>query len=327
MNLFLTGADGFIGSHLLKKLLSDGHRVICHVRKSQHVNTFSNVGAEVWLGELQDIPSLSIALNDIDSIVHCAGVKKLWKSEKILHDTNVHMTKNMLTAAKESGVKQFIYMSDASILKTRSLLHIELDESCSIPNLDGLPYLQSKATAEQDVLASGTPEFRTIALRPAWVWGQGDQVDESLGEAAKLGKFGWFSQGAYPFATCYVQNLCEAVSKALLSRASKEAFFIKDDQTMDFRQWMSQRLAIGGYPIPNLSIPRVLAWPLARFTENGWNYLPLRGDPPLTREIVHLMAYPFRISNRKAKAMLSFEPPYSMAAAFAELADVNVQTG
>lgn len=48
---------------------------------------------------------------------------------------------------------------------------------------------------------------------------------------------------------------------------------------MSFRTWMTQRLEAGRYRVPTLSIPRTVAWPLARFTENGWNYLPLKGDP------------------------------------------------
>jgi len=327
MHIFLTGAYGFIGSHLLNRLLSDGHQVLCHVRALHQVALLEAKGAEVWLGDLHDISSLSLALKGMDSIVHCAAVKTLWKSERLLQDVNVQMTKNMLTAAKQSRVKQFIYMSDASILKTKSLLNIPVNESSPIPDLNGLPYLQSKATAEQYVLANGSPELRTIALRPAWVWGQGDQVDRSLGQAAKLGKFGWFSQGNYPYATCYIENLCEAVVKALQSPVSQEAFLIADDETMDFRQWMSRRLSIGGYPIPSLSIPRSLAWLLARFTENGWNYLPLQGDPPLIREIVYLMAYPFSISNQRAKAILGFEPPYSIKAGFEELSKLDLKSG
>jgi nucleoside-diphosphate-sugar epimerase len=127
-----------------------------------------------------------------------------------------------------------------------------------------------------------------------------------------LNQFGWFDQGDYLFSTCYIQNLCEAVNKALLSKANRQSFFISDGPPVPFRQWMSRRLLAGHYKVPTLSIPRFLAWPLARFAENGWNYLPLRGEPPLIREMVHLMAHPFSVSIAKAQEQLAYEPIYGM---------------
>ena len=82
---------------------------------------------------------------------------------------------------------------------------------------------------------------------------------------------------------------------------------------------MTRRLKAGHYKVPVLSIPRSLAWPLARFTENGWKYLPLRGEPPLIREMVHLMANPFSVSIQKAKDQLAYEPAYEMEQGMLEI--------
>ena len=79
------------------------------------------------------------------------------------------------------------------------------------------------------------------------------------------------------------------------------------------------RLKAGHYKVPTLSIPRSFAWPLARFTENGWKYLPLRGEPPLIREMVHLMAHPFSVSIQKARDQLAYEPIYSMEVGMLEM--------
>jgi nucleoside-diphosphate-sugar epimerase len=98
----------------------------------------------------------------------------------------------------------------------------------------------------------------------------------------------------------------------LQSTLTQESFFISDGPPMQFRQWMTMRLKAGHYKVPTLSIPRYFAKPLARFTENGWKYLPLRGEPPLIREMVHLMAHPFSVSIQKAKDQLGYEPLYAM---------------
>jgi nucleoside-diphosphate-sugar epimerase len=244
---------------------------------------------------------------------------KLWNSKKALHETNVLMTKNILKAAKQVGVPQFIYMSDASVAKDPSIPNIEVSESRALPSLANFPYIHSKFLAEEYVLTAGDESLRVISLRPASIWGKGDLIDRILGKAADLNQFGWFDQGDYLFSTCYIDNLCAAVQKALLSKANQESFFISDGPPVPFRQWMSRRLLAGHYKVPTLSIPRFLAWPLARFTENGWNYLPLRGEPPLIREMVHLMAHPFSVSITKAQEQLAYEPLYGMEEGMLEI--------
>jgi nucleoside-diphosphate-sugar epimerase len=319
VKIFLTGASGFVGSHLAQSLIAAGHEVVAHYRSPQLLNSKSEHNLQVWSGDLNDVQSLAKRLQGIDSVIHCAAEMKLWNSKKALHETNVLMTQHILKAAKQAGVAQCIYMSDASVAKAPSIPNLEVCESRALPSLEKFPYSHSKSLAEEYVLAAGDESFRVISLRPASIWGKGDLIDRILSKAANLNQFGWFNQGDYLFSTCYIQNLCEAVNKALLSKSNRESFFISDGPPILFRQWMSRRLLAGHYKVPTLSIPRFLAWPLARFTENGWNYLPLRGDPPLIREMVHLMAHPFSVSITKAQEQLAYQPLYGMEEGMLEL--------
>ena len=324
MKIFLTGASGFVGSHLVQSLVSAGHEIVAHYRSQQALNPKAQKNLEVWSGDLNDVPSLAKRLQGIDSVIHCAAQMKLWNCEKELHETNVLMTQNILASAKQAGVAQLIYMSDASVAKDPSIANLHVCESRALPSLEEFPYSHSKSLAEKCVLAAGDESIRTINLRPATIWGKGDLIDRSLGKAANLNKFGWFDQGDYLFSTCNIYNLCAAVNKALLSKANRESFFISDGPAPLFRQWMSRRLLAGRYKVPTLSIPRFLAWPLARFTENGWNYLPLRGEPPLIREMVHLMAHPFSVSITKAQEQLAYEPLYGMEEGMLEIEKSNM---
>ena len=319
MKIFLTGASGFVGSHLAQSLIAAGHDVVSHYRSPQSLNIKPQHNLEVWSGDLNDVPSLAKRLQGIDSVIHCAAQMKLWNCEKELHETNVLMTQHILKSAKQAGVTQLIYMSDASVAKHPSIPNLEVCESRALPSLQNFPYSHSKSLAEECVLAAGDESFRTISLRPASIWGKGDLIDRILGKASNLNQFGWFDQGDYLFSTCYIENLCEAVNKALLSKVNRQSFFISDGPAVPFRQWMSRRLLAGHYKVPSLSIPRFLAWPLARFTENGWIYLPLRGEPPLIREMVHLMAYPFSVSIAKAQEQLAYQPLYGMEEGMLEI--------
>jgi nucleoside-diphosphate-sugar epimerase len=312
MKIFLTGASGFVGSHLAQSLLAADHEIVCHLRAPQAIHIEPHFNLTVWSGNLNDVEALSRRLQSVDAVIHCAAEMKLWNSEKALHEINVLMTKNILASARQAGVKQFIYMSDASIAKDPLSQNLNVSESHALPSLEKFPYSHSKSQAEQLVLDAGNSQFRTISLRPASIWGAGDLADRSLGKAANQNQFGWFDQGNYLFSTCYIRNLCEAVNRALQSTLTQESFFISDGPPMQFRQWMTMRLKAGHYKVPTLSIPRYFAKPLARFTENGWKYLPLRGEPPLIREMVHLMAHPFSVSIQKAKDQLGYEPLYAM---------------
>jgi 2-alkyl-3-oxoalkanoate reductase len=319
MKIFLTGASGFVGSHLLQSLSAAGHEILCHLRSPDAFQIKPHQNLEIWSGDLNDISSLSKRLQGFHVVIHCAAEMKLWDSEKALYETNVLMTKNILESAKCSGIQQFIFMSDASIAKNPLSQNLNVSEFRPLPSTQDFPYSYSKYQAEQLVLNAGDEMFRTISLRPASIWGRGDLVDRLLGEASNLNQFGWFAKGDYPFSTCYIKNLCEAVNKALLSKSTQESFFISDGQAIQFRKWMTMRLNAGHYKVPALSIPRSFARPLARFTENGWKYLPLRGEPPLIREMVHLMAHPFSISIQKAKDQLAYEPLYSLEEGMLEI--------
>ena len=319
MKIFLTGASGFVGSHLIGSLIVAGHEIIGHYRSPGSLIIKPQNHLEVWSGDLNNIQGLSNRLQDIDSVIHCAAEMRLWDAEKSLLKTNVLMTKNILEAARHAGVKQFIYMSDASVAKSPLIQNLNVSESRALPSLKQFPYSHSKFQAEQLVLDAGDEQLRTISLRPASIWGKGDLVDQSLGKASNQNKFGWFDQGDYLFSTCYIQNLCVAVKKALISQANKESFFISDGPPIQFRKWMTMRLNAGQYKVPTLSISRSLARPLARFTENGWKYLPLRGDPPLIREMVHLLAHPFSVSIQKAQEQLAYTPIYDIESGMLEI--------
>ena len=319
MKIFLTGTSGFVGSYLVQSLIAAGHEIVAHYRSLQALNTKTQNNFEVWSGDLNDVQSLAKRLQGIDSVIHCAAEMKLWNCEKALYETNVLMTQHILKAAKQAGVPQFIYMSDASVAKAPSTSNIDVCESRALSSLQNFPYSHTKSLAEKYVLAAGDKSLRTISLRPASIWGKGDLIDRILGKAANSNQFGWFDQGNYLFSTCNIYNLCAAVQKALLSKANRESFFISDGSALPFRQWMSRRLLAGHYKVPTLSIPRYLASPLARFTENGWNYLPLRGEPPLIREMVHLMAHPFSVSITKAQEQLAYEPLYGMEEGMLEI--------
>jgi nucleoside-diphosphate-sugar epimerase len=322
VKIFLTGATGFIGGHFLQHALAAGHEMTCSVRSPKQAADIRVVGALPWDGDLQNQGELSLALAEFDVVIHAAGCRDLAAPAELLEQSNAILTQVLVNAAAKAGVRQFIYISAASVAMGDPTPLLNGTESSPIVLRDYLPYTRSKALAEAYVLAVQQTAMRVVVLRPSFVWGKGDSIDTEIGPASNCGQFGWFSQGHYPFATCSIANLCDALQLAIQYTQSGYVFNISDCEPVDFRAFMSQRLKVSGFQVPTLSVPRKLAWWLGAFTENGWKYLPMPGKPPLVREMVRLMGFPFTVSIERAKRELGYLGHHSIGEGMSNIASL-----
>lgn len=322
MKIFLTGATGFIGSHFLKDCLAAGHSVTCSVRSPKQADAIRALGAAPWEGDLKNHAELSLALAGFNVLIHAAGCRDLASPAELLEQSNAVLTQLVVDAAETAGVSQLIYISAASLAMGDPIPLLNVTESSPIVPRDYLPYTRSKALAEAYVLAIQQGAMKVVVLRPSFVWGKGDSIDTEIGPASNRGQFGWFSQGHYPFATCSIANLCDALQNAMQYTQSGCVFNISDREPVNFRAFMSQRLEVSGFRAPTLSVPRKLAWWLGAFTETGWKYLPMPGKPPLVREMVRLMAFPFTVSIERARRELGYLAAHSIEAGMSDIADL-----
>lgn len=313
MRILITGATGFIGRHLVGRLLEEGHSLSVTARSVEGARSLIQSGVKLTQIDLLLTNDLQALVRGHDWVIHCAAHVGLWGPKALFENLNIGLTKRLHDAAIQEGVTKFIYMSCANVILNDPVPIENATEDRPICDQRAFRYAYSKAHAEQFVLANASACMPTIALRPALVWGNGDIVDRQIGPAADRGLFGWFDDGRYLYSTCYIGNLCEAIVQALKANLFTGAFFIRDKEEMNLREFLSARLQASNYAMPTLSIPRAMAWPLARFTENGWNCLPLKGQPPLVREAVRTMGYPLTISFSKAKNSFGYSPPYSVA--------------
>ena len=322
MKIFLAGATGFIGSHFLKHCLAAGHSVTCSVRSARQADAIRALGASAWEGDLQNQDALSLALAGMDVLIHAAGCRDLTAPADLLLQSNVRLTQSLVGAAATAHVAQFIYISAASVVISKPRALFNVTESAPITLQHFLPYTRSKAIAEESVLAAQQSDMRIVVLRPSFVWGKGDSIDTEIGPASNRGQFGWFSQGHYPFATCSIANLCDALQRAMQYTQSGHVFNISDAEPVDFRAFMTRRLEVSGFQVPTLSVPRRLAWWLGAFTETGWTYLPMPGRPPIVREMVRLMGFPFTVSIERAKRDLGYLGSHSIEAGMSNIASL-----
>ncbi len=320
MKIFLTGATGFVGSHMLRRLLKEGHAVVASARAPASEAALRAAGANPWIGSIEPGAGLLQALKGCDAIVHCAAHLKMWGAWQEFEASNVGLTRTLLEAARQSGVRHFIHISAGSVVLQAPGPMFDVDESAPLTSRRELPYSSTKAEAERLVLQAAGPGLRTIALRPPLIWGPGDIFDRELGERIEKGQFGWFGGGHYPYITCHIDNLCEATVLALGSPASGIACFVTDGGTVDLRAFMTQRIEARGLPVPRMSMPRGLAWSIAGFAERLWRGLGLGGEPPLTRETLRLIAYPFSLKTDRALREIGYRPVISVEQGLERLA-------
>jgi nucleoside-diphosphate-sugar epimerase len=183
--------------------------------------------------------------------------------------TNVDGTTALLKAAEQAGAKAFVYISAAGlIMDDRGTPIRNADEKAPTHPNSFSPYLASKSRAEAAVLAANKPGFRTIALRPPGIWGPGDMFSRELPRAIASGQFAFIDGGNYPYATCHVDNVVEAAQRALERGEGGRAYFINDQSTQTFREFISMIASLQGLSVDKLrSTPYRLAFTIGRAME------------------------------------------------------------
>ena len=131
MTTLVTGAAGFLGSHVTRQLVAQGETVRVLVRPSSSNRAIADLPLEYVTGDLRDQPSLQRAMQGVQKVFHVAADYRLWaKNPQDIYDSNVGGTKNLLSAAKQAGIHRLIYTSTvATIAVDRPQLPNELTDS------------------------------------------------------------------------------------------------------------------------------------------------------------------------------------------------------
>jgi nucleoside-diphosphate-sugar epimerase len=306
MKILVTGATGFLGGHLIPRLVAKGHEVLAFTRSSKESPTLSALGATPLVGDLE--ASDSMRMPAIDAVVHGAAYFRFAGPRKPYFKTNVDGTKALLRAAQRAGAKTFVHISAAGvIMDDRGSRIRNADESARTYPLSFSGYVASKAQAEEAVLAANKPGFRTVALRPPALWGPGDNFSKQLPRAISSGQFAFVDRGDYPFATAHVINVVEAVQRALEKGQGGHAYFIRDQAVTTFREFIGLIANTQGLSIDGLrSMPYWLAFTIGRFMEVFAALTFKKDDPPLSRSLVRMIGREFTIDDSAARHDLGY---------------------
>jgi nucleoside-diphosphate-sugar epimerase len=313
MKILVTGGTGFLGARLIPQLVKDGHQVFALARSASSEDKLRALGATPTSGDLES--SAPPFLPEVDAVIHAGAYFRFAGPRTPYFRTNVEGTTALLKAAEKAGANTFVYMSAAGTIMDDTGLPIrDADESAPTHPNSFSPYLASKSRGEAAVLAANKPGFRTIALRPPAIWGQGDAWSRELSRAIKSGQFAFINRGEYPFVTCHVDNVIEAIKCALERGAGGRAYFINDREKITFRHFIERIASLQNLSIEKLrSMPYGVAFAMARVMELFAAITFRKTDPPLSRSIVRMIGQEFTTNDAAARRELGYVGKTSIA--------------
>jgi nucleoside-diphosphate-sugar epimerase len=178
MKIFITGANGFIGGNLCRRLAGEGHEIHALVRQENaRMPTLPNV--KFFQGDLTDLASIATAIRGCHQAYHVAGYAKLWAAKrKTFFDINVTGTENVLEAALKAGVKKLVFTSSCAVFGPSLNKPItEKDPRITAFNND---YDLSKSIAEARVIDYCKQGLETVVVNPSRVYGPGETTHANM---------------------------------------------------------------------------------------------------------------------------------------------------
>src|SRR6266446_1292872 len=173
MNTLVTGAAGFLGSHVTRQLVARGDDVRVLLRASSTNRAIADLPLEYVTGDLRDPASLERAMKGVKRVFHVAADYRLWaKRKQDIYDSNVGGTKNLLEAAKRASVEQLIYTSTVATIAVDRPQHPNEFTDAKLEEMVG-HYKRSKWMAEKEALGaakSGLPVIVAMPTTPVGPW-------------------------------------------------------------------------------------------------------------------------------------------------------------
>ena len=268
----VTGATGFVGHTLVRRLVRDGHTVRV-VARPENPDLAIEAQCEVRVASLGDPAALAEAASGTEVVFHCASESSSLAPAEAYAWINVAATENVINAARHAGVARLVHLSctDTS-LANRDRLSWRENQALGEAPLDAM--CRSKLLAEELALNADDDELEVCVIKPAWVWGPGDRRTlPALCREAARGGIRMCGNGDNLLPTVHVDNLVEALLLAAAAeRAAGRAYHVLDGEVLSAREFfgsLSKALGMRA-PVPGFyALTYAGAWLRERLGRQG----------------------------------------------------------
>ena len=307
MLAFVTGATGFLGSHVARVLADNGAEMRLLVRSTSNLRNIEGLRADRVLGDLRDPASLEKAMAGCDVVFHVAADYRLWvRDPNEMYRSNVEGTRAILEAARKNGVRRVVYTSSvATIGFTRNGCPANEDSPVSLTDMIG-HYKRSKFMAEQLALEAGRSGLEVVVLNPTTPVGDQDVKPTPTGRIVVD-----FLKRKFP---AYVEtglNLvdvreCARGHVTALEKGKSGERYILGGENLTLKQILDKLAKITGLPSPMLKLPYIFAYAAGIADEIVTGRLRGR-EPRATIDTVRMGAKKMFASSDKAERDLGWK--------------------
>jgi dihydroflavonol-4-reductase len=308
MTTLVTGATGFIGSHLTRLLVEQGSRVRALVRPTSHLEAIAGLpgnSVEIVRGDLRDTASVAAAVRGVDRVFHVAADYRLWASNpREIYDSNVIGTRNLLEACRASRVERVVYTSSVATIAVprggvlpNESTRAELDEMIG-------HYKRSKLLAEREVLAAAEAGLPVVVVNPTTPVGPGDWKPTPTGrmivDFLRGRMFGYVDTGLnlVPVEDVAAGHLLAA------ERGQTGERYILGGSNKHLKEIFEALASITGRRAPRLRIPHAVALAFAHGSELVARLR--RTEPTVPVDSVRMARHKMFVDGSKAQRELCF---------------------
>jgi dihydroflavonol-4-reductase len=310
MNVLVTGATGFVGSHVARQLVGAGHSVRVLVRSGSNPLLLENLPVERCEGDLRDILSLGRAMRGVRRVFHVAADYRLWsRNPEEIYQSNVAGTRSLFEAARQAGVERVVYTSTVATMAVPSA-----NGGGSLPNeethatLEQMVghYKRSKFMAEIEAIKAAADGLPVVIVNPTTPVGPGDWKPTPTGRIIVD-----FMNGKMPAYVDTGLNVVavEDVAAGHLLAAEKGRVgerYLLGARNMTLKEILQTLSAITGRPAPRVRLPHAVAIAAAHASEM---YSRLTGrEPQIPVEGAKMSRYRMFVASDKAARELGYAP-------------------
>lgn len=314
MQTLVTGATGFLGSHIADRLIERGDSVRALVRPTSDTSYLGS-RAELVTGDITEPDSLAAALAGVDVVYHAAANVNDWGPWSEFRRITVDGTRNMLRAAADAGVKRFLHVSSDNVYRFDDLAK-GVDESTRMETRFGPLdyYRRSKTTAEKVARrAHERGRVPVTIVRPALILGERDAAMlPGLIAFLKGPLAAYMGNGRNRLPCVYAGDVADLCIRAATSDKPGETYNAVNEEHVTQRDLFDAAAETAGFAAPRRSVPLRLLYTIAAGTEaiarlRGWSH-----HPDLTRFAVNLMGVDYIEDNSKARTELGWQAEVGM---------------
>ncbi len=225
--ILVTGADGLLGSNLVRELLNRGYLVRAFLQPGRKVNTLDGLAIEKFEGDLLNKDSITNALQGCHYLIHAAASTSIWPARnRVVRRINVEGTQNMAECAREANIERMVYVGTANSYGFGTKEKPGKEENAYVAHKYNLDYLDSKYEAHQVVIQNVKKGLNAVIVNPTFMIGPFDSGPSSGSMIIALGKkkIMGFTKGGRNYI--YVKDAATAITNALTMGRAGEGYIL-----------------------------------------------------------------------------------------------------